>query len=61
MPGPYPMKNFTLLDCAEECDFDLFGLVSSTRDYSLAWAIGRALRLRFVRQPELKLQAARHR
>ncbi len=49
------MKTFTLLDCEEECDFDLFGLVSSTRDYSLAWAIGRALRLRFVRQPELKL------
>ena len=49
------MKTFTLLDCEEECDFDLFGLVSSTRDYSLAWAIGRALRLHFVRQPELKL------
>ena len=49
------MKTFTLLDCEEECDFDLFGLISSTRDYSLAWAVGRALRLHLVRQPELQL------
>ena len=49
------MKTFILPDCDEECDFALFGLVSSTRDYSLAWAIGQALRLRFVRQTELQL------
>ena len=48
------MKTFTL-DVEYECDFALFGLVSSTRDYSLAWTLNRALRLRLVRQPELLL------
>ena len=46
------MKTFTL-DVEYECDFALFGLVSSTRDYTLAWALNRALRLRLVKQPEL--------
>ena len=48
------MKTFTL-DVEYECDFALFGLVSSTRDYTLAWALNRALRLRLVKQPELLL------
>ncbi len=48
------MKTFTL-DVAYECDFALFGLVSSTRDYTLAWTLNRALRLRLVRQPEMLL------
>ena len=48
------MKTLTL-DIEYECDFDLFGLVSSTRDYHLAWALNRALRLRLVKQPELPL------
>ena len=48
------MKTFTL-DVAYECDFALFGLVSSTRDYTLAWTLNRALRLRLVKQPELLL------
>ena len=48
------MKTFTL-DVEYECDFALFGLVSSTRDYTLAWMLNRALRLRLVRQPELLL------
>jgi hypothetical protein len=48
------MKTFTL-DVDYECDFALFGLVSSTRDYTLAWTLNRALRLRLVRQPELLL------
>ena len=48
------MKTFTL-DVEYECDFALFGLVSSTRDYTLAWTLNRALRLRLVRQPELLL------
>jgi hypothetical protein len=48
------MKTFTL-DVEYECDFDLFGLVSSTRDYNLAWSLNRALRLRLVKQPELLL------
>ena len=48
------MKTFTL-DVEYECDFALFGLVSSTCDYTLAWALNRALRLRLVKQPELLL------
>ena len=48
------MKTF-ILDVEYECDFALFGLVSSTRDYTLAWTLNRALRLRLVRQPELLL------
>ena len=48
------MKTFTL-DVEYECDFALFGLVSSTRDYTLAWALNRALRLRLVKQPEVLL------
>ena len=53
------MKTFTL-DYDYACDFDLFGLVSSTRDYTLAWALNRALRLRFVRQDELLLRLLHH-
>ena len=48
------MKTFTL-DVEYECDFALFGLVSSTRDYTLAWTLNRALRLRLIKQPELLL------
>lgn len=48
------MKTFTL-DVDYECDFALFGLVSSTRDYTLAWTLNRALRLRLVKQPEVLL------
>ena len=48
------MKTFTL-DVDYDCDFALFGLVSSTRDYTLAWTLNQALRLRFVKQPELLL------
>ena len=47
-------KTFTL-DVELACDFDLFGLVSSARDYSLAWALNHALRLRLRRQPDLPL------
>lgn len=46
------MKTFTL-EVAFDCDFDLFGLVSSSRDYTLAWALNRALRLHLIRQPDL--------
>ena len=48
------MKTFTL-DVEYDCDFALFGLISSTRDYTLAWNLNQALRLRLVRQPELLL------
>ena len=43
------------LDAEYDCDFALFGLVSSTRDYTLAWALNRGLRLRLVRQPDFVL------
>ena len=48
------MKTFTL-EVAFDCDFDLFGLVSSSRDYTLAWTLNRVLRLRLVRQPDLTI------
>ena len=48
------MKTLTL-DAEYDCDFALFGLVSSTRDYTLAWRLNRALRLRLVRQPDFVL------
>jgi hypothetical protein len=38
-----------------DCDFALFGLVSSTPDYTLAWSLNRGLRLRLVRQPDFVL------
>ncbi|MBT9394016.1 IPExxxVDY family protein [Hymenobacter sp. NST-14] len=46
------MKTFTL-DVDYSCDFDLFGLVSSTREHTLAWVLNRALHLRLVKQPDL--------
>lgn len=52
-------KTFTL-DVELACDFDLFGLVSSARDYSLAWALNQSLRLRLRRQPELLLALPGH-
>ena len=43
------------LDTEYECDFALFGLVSVVRDYTMAWAINRGLRLRLTRQPDFVL------
>lgn len=48
------MKTLTL-EADYDCDFALFGLVSSTRDYTLAWSLNRGLRTRFVRQPDFVL------
>ncbi|QKG53252.1 IPExxxVDY family protein [Hymenobacter sp. BRD67] len=48
------MKMLTL-EAEYDCDFALFGLVSSTRDYTLAWSLNRQLRLRLVRQPDFIL------
>jgi len=48
------MKTLTL-EAEYDCDFALFGLVSSTRDYTLAWSLNRDLRLRLVRQPDFVL------
>ena len=46
------MKTLTL-DLEYECDFELFGLVSSSREHKLAWSLNRALRLRLVKQQDL--------
>ncbi|GAA4372791.1 IPExxxVDY family protein [Hymenobacter koreensis] len=46
------MKTFTL-ECDYDCDFDLFGVVSSSRDHKLAWALNQALRLRLVKQQDI--------
>ncbi|SDX88943.1 IPExxxVDY family protein [Hymenobacter psychrophilus] len=48
------MKTFTL-DVDYACDFDLFGLVSSSREHTLAWVLNRALHLRLIKQPDLIL------
>ena len=46
------MKTFTL-DVEYECDFDLFGVVSSSREHTLAWQLNQSLRLRLVKQQDL--------
>jgi hypothetical protein len=46
------MKTLTL-DVEYECDFDLFGVVSSSREHTLAWQLNQALRLRLVKQQDL--------
>jgi len=48
------MKTLTL-EADDDCDYALFGLVSSTRDYTLAWHLNRSLRLRLIRQPDFIL------
>ena len=48
------MKTLTL-EAEYDCDYALFGLVSSTRDYALTWHLNRSLRLRLVRQPDFIL------
>lgn len=45
------MKTLTL-DVEYECDFDLFGVVSSSREHTLAWQLNQALRLRLVKQKD---------
>ena len=46
------MKNFTL-DVEYDYDFKVFGLVSSSKEYKLAWHISRFLQLRLKKQPDL--------
>lgn len=46
------MKTFTL-DVEYDCDFDLFGLVSSSREHTLAWTLNRLLHLRLVKQQDI--------
>jgi hypothetical protein len=46
------MKTLTL-DVEYECNFDLFGVVSSSREHTLAWQLNQLLRLRLVKQQDL--------
>jgi len=46
------MKTLTL-EVEYDCDFDLFGLVSSSREHKLAWTLNHALGLRLVKQTDL--------
>ncbi|UOG75869.1 IPExxxVDY family protein [Hymenobacter tibetensis] len=46
------MKTLTL-DVEYECNFDLFGVVSSSREHTLAWQLNQLLRLRLVKQHDL--------
>ena len=48
------MKTLTL-DADYDYEFGLYGLVASLRDYTLAWHLNRALRLRLRRLPDLVL------
>ncbi|WP_242927617.1 IPExxxVDY family protein [Pontibacter vulgaris] len=42
-----------LLDISYDYDFDLYGLVSSSKEYKLAWTINQLLGLRLVKQKDL--------
>lgn len=46
------MKTLTL-DVEYDCDFDLFGVVSSSREHKLAWLLNHTLRLRLIKQKDL--------
>ncbi len=43
------------LDIDYEYDFALFGVVSSSKEYKLAWALNKCLHLRLVKQTDLCL------
>lgn len=44
------------LDVRYEYDFLLFGIVSSAKDYKLAWSINQALQIRLVKAHELEIE-----
>ena len=37
-------------------DFELLGIISSTKGYKLAWELNNALSIRLVKQPDLQIQ-----
>ncbi len=41
------------LDLEYDYDFELFGLVSSSREHKLAWALNKYLRIRLVKQKDI--------
>ena len=48
----YNMKSF-YLDTDYEYDFDLYGLVSSGKDYTMAWWLNKLFALRLTKQKDL--------
>lgn len=51
LPAP-DMKTFKL-EVEYDYDFDVFGLVSSSKEYKLAWALNKYFNLRLVKQQDL--------
>ena len=47
-----PMKTFKL-EVDYDYDFDLFGLVSSSKEYKLAWSLNKSLHIRLIKQQDL--------
>ncbi|MGV3639761.1 MAG: IPExxxVDY family protein [Adhaeribacter sp.] len=46
------MKTFKL-EVDYDYDFDLFGLVSSSKEYKLAWSLNKSLQIRLIKQQDL--------
>jgi hypothetical protein len=46
------MKTFKL-EVEYDYDFDLFGLVSSSKEYKLAWSLNKSFNIRLVKQQDL--------
>lgn len=46
------MKPFRL-EVEYDFDFDLYGVVSSSKDYTLAWALNKYFRIRLIKQADL--------
>ncbi|GAB2530789.1 IPExxxVDY family protein [Rufibacter soli] len=46
------MKSFRL-DIEHDFDFNLYGVVSSSKEYTLAWALNQCFKIRLVKQADL--------
>lgn len=46
------MKSFRL-DVEYDYDFDLYGVVSSSKEHTLAWALNKYFRIRLIKQTDL--------
>jgi hypothetical protein len=46
------MKTFKL-EVEYDYDFDLFGLVSSSKEYKLAWSLNKSFNIRLIKQQDL--------
>jgi hypothetical protein len=43
------------LDVDYDYDFELYGVVSSSKEHQLAWSLNKALRIRLIKQTDLSL------